>query len=66
MAALVIVLLLFGLAFSLGAAESRLVETLRLRTGVIKRYGGYVLLGVGVWFIALALFAEFFADVFPV
>jgi hypothetical protein len=32
----------------------------------VKRWGGWVLAGVGGWFIALAVFADFFADVFPV
>lgn len=32
----------------------------------MKRWGGRILLAVGAWFIALGIFAEFFAEIFPV
>jgi len=32
----------------------------------MKRWGGRILLVVGAWLIALAVFAGFFARVFPV
>jgi hypothetical protein len=32
----------------------------------VKRYGGYVLIGVGVWTTAVAGFADFFSRIFPV
>lgn len=32
----------------------------------IKRWGGWILITVGVWLLALAVFSEFFARVFPV
>jgi len=32
----------------------------------VKRWGGHVLITLGLWFIALAVFADFFAELFPV
>jgi hypothetical protein len=32
----------------------------------VKRWGGRILIAVGVWFLVLALFADFFEGVFPV
>lgn len=42
--------------------------TARIMTGAptVKRWGGYVLIVVGAWFIALGVFADFFARVVPV
>ncbi|CAN5650304.1 hypothetical protein BH23CHL2_BH23CHL2_25800 [soil metagenome] len=63
--ALVIVILLFGLAYAIASAQDWLVETLRSRASKIK-HGGGVLIGVGLWFLALAIWADTFADLFPV
>lgn len=61
-----IVLLMFTLALTVGAAQERTVEAMRAGSPAIKRWGGCILLLVGAWFIALGTFADFFADVFPV
>jgi hypothetical protein len=65
-AALVLVLLLFGLALAVARAQEGLLATLHAHTADVKRWGGRILILVGVWFLALAVFADFFARFFPV
>jgi len=60
-----IVILMFGLALTVGAAQQRTVEALKAGAPTIKHWGGRILMTVGVWFIALGVFSSFFADVFP-
>ena len=57
---------MFWLALLLATARERLVESAQHAAPSIKVWGGRVLLGVGVWFIALGIFADFFAEVFSV
>ena len=57
---------MFALALVLAAAQERTVEAMRAGARAVKRWGGRVLVLVGVWFIALGVFADFFADVFTV
>lgn len=57
---------MFTLALAIGTAQQRTVEAMRAGAPAVKRWGGRILLLVGVWFIALGVFADFFADVFPV
>jgi hypothetical protein len=57
---------MFALALVLAAAQERTVEAMRAGAPAVKRWGGRVLVLVGVWFIALGVFADFFADVFTV
>ena len=66
LAALVMALLMFALAFLIGAAQERVVDALKASTQQVKQWSGVVLLLVGAWLIALAIWAEFFARVFPV
>jgi len=63
-AALMIVILMFTLALIVGAAQDRTVKALKANAPTVKAWGGRIMLFVGVWFIALAIFADFFADVF--
>jgi hypothetical protein len=65
-AGVVIILLMLGLAGAIGTAQERLVATLRAGTTQIKRWGGVILILVGIWFIILAIWAETFARIFPV
>lgn len=65
-AALVLVVLMFTLAFTLATAQQRTVRWMREGTPTVKSWGGRILVAVGVWLIALAVFAHFFARVFPV
>lgn len=65
-ATLALVLLLFGLALAVARAQEGLLITLRTHTADVKRWGGRILILVGVWFLLLAIFADFFARFFPV
>lgn len=60
-----IVTLMFTLALIVGASQDRTVNALKATAPTVKAWGGRILLLVGVWFIALGVFADFFADVFP-
>lgn len=66
MAALALVALVFVLSLALATTQERTVEAMREGAPAVKRWGGRILMAVGVWFIALAVFAGFFARVFPV
>jgi hypothetical protein len=61
-----VVVLLFALALLTATAQERTVQALRAGAPAVKRWGGRILLAVGAWLIALAVFAGFFARVFPV
>jgi hypothetical protein len=65
-AALAIVALMFSLALSLATAQERVVTAMQAGAPSVKRWGGRILVVVGAWFIVLAVFASFFARVFPV
>jgi hypothetical protein len=65
-AALVIVLLMFALAFVIASAQEQVITFIRAHIGQVKRWGGWILVIVGAWFILLAIFADFFAGIFPV
>jgi len=58
--------LMLVLAVLVGAAQERLVDRLKAGTRQVKQWSGVVLLLVGAWLIALAIWAEFFARIFPV
>ena len=57
---------MFALALAIALAQERTVESIETRTPAVKRWGGRILLLVGAWFVALGVFAGFFADLFPV
>lgn len=63
---MIIVVLMFALSALIARAQERTVSRLKASAPAIKRWGGIVLLGVGTWFIVLGIFADTFADVFPV
>jgi hypothetical protein len=65
-AALVIVVLMFFLAFTIATAQDRLLGAIRGQVSTVKRWSGWVLIAIGAWFIILAVFADFFASLFPV
>jgi cytochrome c biogenesis protein CcdA len=65
-AASVTVVLMFTLALAIATAQDRLVTKLRAHVADVKRWGGIILVLVGLWLFALTVFADFFAEVFPV
>lgn len=58
--------MLFASAFVVAGAEKRTLQRISAQAPTIKRWGGWILTAVGLWLITLAVFADFFADVFPV
>lgn len=66
MAAATIVVLVFAAALAVGLAQERVAESLQAAGPTMKRWGGWVLVVVGAWFVALGVFANAFARLFPV
>ena len=58
--------LMFALAALVGAVQERVITVLKAGTSRVKRWGGLVLVGVGLWLLALAVWADLFARLFPV
>lgn len=50
----------------IGTAENRTIEAIRNQAPRVKRWSGVTLVAVGVWFLLLAAFTGFFAELFPV
>jgi hypothetical protein len=65
-AAVVIMALMFIAALTVSRAQEGTVARIQASAPAVKRWGGAVLILVGVWFVSLAVFADFFARVFPV
>ena len=65
-AAAALVVLMFTLALMLVAAQERTVEALGSGAPAVKRWGGRILLLVGIWFVILGVFADDFVGVFSV
>lgn len=65
-ASAVIVILMFAIAVLVSTAREHTIHSLRLATGKARQFGGIMLVGVGIWFIVIAIWADFFADLFPV
>jgi hypothetical protein len=65
-AGVALVVLMFALAVLVATAQHGAVEAVQAGAPAVKQWGGRILLVVGAWLIALAVFAGFFARVFPV
>lgn len=65
-ASLVLVGLVFVAAFGVAGAQDRTLEQIKAQTVRVKQWGGWILTAVGAWFLVLAVFADFFAGLFPV
>jgi 4-amino-4-deoxy-L-arabinose transferase-like glycosyltransferase len=65
-AALALVVLMFALALAIALARERAVHSVQARGPAVKRWGGRILVVVGVWFVLLGVFADVFAELFPV
>jgi cytochrome c biogenesis protein CcdA len=62
----VLVALLFGLTAVIWTAQRETLRRMQARVGDVKRWAGYVLLAVGIWLIATAIFAQQLTSVFRV
>lgn len=58
--------LLFASAYLVSRAGENSLSRLKAQAPNIKRWAGWILMGVGAWLIALAVFSDFFIDLFPV
>lgn len=65
-AAIVLVGLVFAAAFTVSGAEERTLERIKAQAPTVKKWGGWILVAVGSWFLVLAVFADFFEHIFPV
>ena len=65
-ASVVLVGLVFAAAFVVSRAQDQTIERIRVQAPRVKTWGGWILVTVGIWFLTLAVFADFFADIFPV
>jgi cytochrome c biogenesis protein CcdA len=65
-AALTMVLLMFALSLAVALAQSRLVNTLKANVHEVKRWGGWILILVGLWLIVLGIWADYFIILFKV
>jgi len=65
-AAIVIVMLMFALSLGIAIAQERFAGTLREKVFFVKKWGGYILILVGLWLIMLSIWTTFFVSVFPV
>lgn len=65
-ASIVLVGLVFGAAFGVAGAQDETIARIKAQTPRVKKWGGWILMAVGAWFLVLAVFADFFAEIFPV
>lgn len=63
-ATLVVLILVAAVVVALG--RDAVIGDLRSTAPRVKRWAGWVLVGVGSWFVLLAAFSQQFADLFPV
>jgi cytochrome c biogenesis protein CcdA len=61
-----LVILVFAAAFGVARAEEATLEGVKVQAPTVKRWGGRILIAVGVWFLVLAIFADVFEGIFPV
>lgn len=64
--AITMIVLFFSLATGIALAQEKVISSIHARTQDVKRWGGYILVGVGIWFISLTVFVDFFASIFSV
>jgi cytochrome c biogenesis protein CcdA len=65
-AAVTLVMLILGAAIGVSLSQEATVEQFSAATPSIKRWGGWVLIAVGTWFVLLSVFSGTFSDVLPV
>lgn len=57
---------MFVLSVAVARTQESTVARLKASAPAVKRWGGAVLLVIGTWFLVLGIFADTFADLFPV
>lgn len=63
-AATMIVALMFATAFAATFASADTAARFRTSGPAVKRWGGRILIGVGIWILALAIFADRAKEIF--
>lgn len=66
LAGLAVVLLMFSLSLAVARAQEVVTRMADVGVDVVKRWGGRIMIGVGLWLVVLALGAGFFARFFPI
>lgn len=56
----------FSASAGVSRAELSTLERIEARAPKVKRWTGWVVVGVGAWFLVLAVFTDFFAELLPV
>jgi cytochrome c biogenesis protein CcdA len=65
-AAFTVAVVMVILVTAVGLTQDKLIRSMKGSTRSAKRWGGAILILVGVWLIALAVWASHFARIFPV
>ncbi|MFP5333449.1 MAG: hypothetical protein ACLGHX_13945 [Acidimicrobiia bacterium] len=65
-ATIVLTSCLFVATIAVGTSHSAVAKRLELAAPAVKRWSGWVLVLIGVWFLALSVFVGTFRDLFPV
>ena len=65
-ASAVLIALVFAASLAVSTVEDRTIESIRAQAPTVKRWGGGILVTVGAWLLLLAVFADFFAELFAV
>ena len=58
--------LILAAAIGVSLGHEAVVEQLGAATPSVKRWGGWVLIAVGTWFVLLSAFSATFNDLLPV
>lgn len=59
-------IMFIGLSVVVGSAQEHTVSRVKARSTDVKRWGGWILVAIGTWFLVLAIWADLFAEIFPV
>jgi cytochrome c biogenesis protein CcdA len=65
-AAFAVAMVMVVLVVAVGLAQDKLVRSMKGSTRSVKRWGGAILILVGVWLTVLAVWASQLARIFPV
>jgi cytochrome c biogenesis protein CcdA len=60
------VILFFTLSLLVASAQEQVLRAMRAETLRIRRWGGMVLIGMGAWLLALAIWGQALVDILPV